>query len=374
MSVGGRINFTQKNIEGLAAPSTGEMIYKDEKTQYLTLRIFPSGKKTYTYIRKIDGKVRFIKLGDHPGMTVLLARKKAAEHSGSFANGVDPVEEKRKAKSRSATLANLFNAYLEDHLKTHAKTYKEDVRMFNKYLTPLASRQANKITSDDLRKHHRSLGEHNGHRQANRVLQLARRIYSYAIKKNGYTGCNPAAAGLVDVNPKGEQERERFLSLQELETFFAGLEKLTPERRDFFTLALLTGARRSNISSMEWDELDFNGQVWNIPGSKTKNGKPIHVVLCKEATEILERLWRNSKITETPYVFPGRGVKGHYDNTQRAWRNLLRETGLKDLKMHDLRRTLASYQAKNGTSLLVIAKTLGACVNRRNKRLCADEP
>ncbi len=41
------------------------------------------------------------------------------------------------------------------------------------------------------------------------------------------------------------------------------------------------------------------------------------------------------------------------------WRELLRRAKIRDFRLHDLRRTLGSWQAATGASLLVIDETLG---------------
>ena len=38
---------------------------------------------------------------------------------------------------------------------------------------------------------------------------------------------------------------------------------------------------------------------------------------------------------------------------------MLKISGIKDLRFHDLRRTLGSWQAASGESMLIIAQTLG---------------
>jgi integrase len=47
---------------------------------------------------------------------------------------------------------------------------------------------------------------------------------------------------------------------------------------------------------------------------------------------------------------------------QPAWENILSEAEIKDLRFHDLRRTLASYMAIVGTPELIIAAMLGHSV------------
>jgi integrase len=104
---------------------------------------------------------------------------------------------------------------------------------------------------------------------------------------------------------------------------------------------------------MRWNEIDLTNGRWAIPGAKFKNGKPQVVHLAPPAVEILKSRRKN----DSEWVFPG--ADGHLRKPQRAWRNLCRRANLQDLRIHDLRRTLGSWQAAGGTSLAIIGKSLG---------------
>jgi integrase len=107
---------------------------------------------------------------------------------------------------------------------------------------------------------------------------------------------------------------------------------------------------------MRWEDIDFSINEWRIPD--TKNGEPVRIPLIGEALEILsDRSWL--KDSSIPWVFPGHGKSGCLVSPQKAWKKILDRAGLKNLRIHDLRRTLASYQAIAGTSLLIIGKSLG---------------
>lgn len=58
------------------------------------------------------------------------------------------------------------------------------------------------------------------------------------------------------------------------------------------------------------------------------------------------------------YVFPGNGKKGYLMEPRKGWERILKRAGIEDLRIHDLRRTLGSWQAKTGASLAIIGKSL----------------
>lgn len=49
----------------------------------------------------------------------------------------------------------------------------------------------------------------------------------------------------------------------------------------------------------------------------------------------------------------------HLVEPKRTWDRLLKQTGITNLRLHDLRRTLGSYMAMNNQSLQIIGKALG---------------
>ena len=59
------------------------------------------------------------------------------------------------------------------------------------------------------------------------------------------------------------------------------------------------------------------------------------------------------------WVFPSYGKTGHLVEPKKAWNRLLDRAEISDLRIHDLRRTLGSWQAATGASLPVIGKSLG---------------
>jgi integrase len=121
-------------------------------------------------------------------------------------------------------------------------------------------------------------------------------------------------------------------------------------------LLLFTGARRSNVAEMRWDEIDLERAVWRIP--RTKNGRPQMVPLVPPALNILKS--RRETSGESPWVFPAdTAAEGHVVDPRKAWERVRARAGLHDLRMHDLRRSLGSWAAAAGTSLAIIGAALG---------------
>ena len=149
---------------------------------------------------------------------------------------------------------------------------------------------------------------------------------------------------------------------------------------------------------MRWNEITLAEGLWRIPD--TKNGTPQNVTLSPEAIGILKA---RQESVEGPFVFPGDGATKHLVEPKMGWQRIFDrdelnqlisrieaaggklslEEGLsiskslnqarmatkqlkidtegcriEGLRIHDLRRTLGSWQAKQGTSLAIIGKSL----------------
>lgn len=342
-----KINFGKRTIEALPIPTKGRVRYHDTGHRYLYLDVFPSGNRTYQYVRKVDGKVKFVKIGVYPDMTPTEARVEADKKSGECSRG-EPISTK---KSTRITFTDLFNDYLEKHLKDNTRTWAEDLRRFNVYLPPIHKMTPKEITPQVIRDLHKKLAKERGEVSANRIIQLVRRTFNFYIQEGAYIP-NPAAR----LKKFQERSRERILDDIEIRRFFDALMTLTPDWQDFFKTALFTGARRANVQAMKWDNIDLERKIWTIPKEEFKTGDKTQVILSEPAIEILTR---RHKKKQSEYVFPSHGRSGHIVEVKGIWATLLKAAGISDFHMHDLRRTFGSYQAKTGASLPIIGKSLG---------------
>jgi hypothetical protein len=74
-----KINFTKHSIEAISTDKNRRKTIHDTRTAGLILRIEPSGAKTFCWLRKGAGQVRFKRIGPFPDLTVEQARGKASE-------------------------------------------------------------------------------------------------------------------------------------------------------------------------------------------------------------------------------------------------------------------------------------------------------
>lgn len=393
-----RITFTKKTIEGLPEAAQGKRrYYQDARVTSLRLEITDTGKKTYKVYRKMNGRPVRYTIGDIRDWSLEKARAKAEEVSALISNGTNPNIEKRRIREET-TFGELFNEYMERHSRKHKRTWKQDEWELKKFLSHWLNRKISSLARDEIKRLHDRIGVRSGLYQANRILVRIRAVYNKAIEW-GWEGTNPTKG----IKKFKEKARDRFLRPHELPFFFEALDEEENETAaDYFLLSLYTGARKSNVLSMRWAELDLPQSEWRI--SETKNGDPLTVALSKEAVEILER--RRQK-TNQKWVFPSTTTESHFADPKKSWRRILTNatiklwqaqehlapivqeaikkknsikrdkdlyaaiqalakeknidlpTGLMDVRIHDLRRTLGSFQAAAGASAYIIGKSLG---------------
>jgi integrase len=200
---------------------------------------------------------------------------------------------------------------------------------------------------------HGQLGRDHGKVTANRVVQFLRTLFNWAAKAEVWRGENPARG----VKFFHEEQRTRFLQPEELARLFTALRsEQNAELRDFVLLSLFTGARKSDVFSMRWENIYLDDNRWQVP--KPKNRKPYQVPLMPEAVDLLKKRLVH-RANDNPWVFPSHGKTGHLVNLKKPWQKLRKRASITDVWQHDLRRTLGSWQAAQGTSLKIIGESLG---------------
>ncbi|HMV06439.1 MAG TPA: tyrosine-type recombinase/integrase [Accumulibacter sp.] len=352
------IRFGKIALQGLALPPAGKRrtVY-DTKVPKLALRVTSTGTKTFYVVKRAGKEMAWVKLGTFPDMTVEKAQAEAERILGEFASGANPAEARRAFKAEP-TLTEFFAEYGTRH-GAKKLSWRDDQQRFRDYLQEsLGDKKLTTITRADVARVV-SDAEKAGKAAATvrQIRALASGLFAKAIEW-GHLDSNPAQG--VKVTGR-VVTRDRFLQPDELPRFFAALaEEPSIAMRDFILLALLTGARRANVCAMHWREIDLAAGNWRLP--VTKNGTPQTVTLCPEAVEILKA---RQEATAGGFVFPGSGATGHMVEPKKGVVRVMERAGIPygrneadGVTLHDLRRTLGSWQARTGASLAIIGKSL----------------
>lgn len=347
------IPFSKHEIESLIVPASGRVEYWDESTPSLSVRVSANGHKSFYWVNRVGGEWKRVKIGQWPAMNAQGAKNEATRLSGLAAQGKDPVPSSKR-HSVEWTLGQLFEWFLETHSKPHKRTWKRDERRFDREFSQWSQRRVSTITRSEVQLLHLSIKDESGPNAANEALTFLRHMIKLGkrFEPTRIPGQDPTEG----IKRFKTESRERFLDATELPIFLQAIEKLPrQDTRDIFKMLLWTGARRSNVFSMRWDELSLASATWTIPGDKAKSGKQMRIPLSLPAIEILTR---RKKDSSSCWVFPGKGASGHYTCPRDAIARLRKLSGLKNIRIHDLRRTLGSWMAVDNP-LQVVAKQLG---------------
>ncbi len=339
--------LTKRIVDAAQHPPAGQVFLRDEELRGFAVRITP-GSKTFVLEREIHGRVRRMKLGRYGELTVEQARDLAKVKIGEIASGKDPAEDRRRRR-QSITFGELEQLYLERHA-VHKKSKSNDVGMFKKWLNDWRPRRLSTITRADITTRHAEMGAAGHTTWANRMVALVRTMFNLAFDWGVHPGPNPASR----IKFFKEVKRDRFVRPDELPRLWKALQnEPNPYVRGAFFISLLTGARRSEVLSMRWEDLDLGQGLWRIP--ETKAGRPHTLPLPRPAIEELLKLPR---LEGNPFVFCGRWGRKNLYNVSKPWLRIRKEAGLNDVRIHDLRRTLGSWLVAAGASLPLIGKAL----------------
>lgn len=347
--------FRKDTLESLT-PSEKRYDVKDTKSPGLRLLVYPAGSKTFVLYKRVAGKPRRIKLGNFPDMTIEQARKAATEYRGVIATGKDPESEKRMLR-HELNFNQLYDKYYHEHAAVFTKDPEANKRMMEFHVFPvIGNEKVSQISREMIRKLHATIGEKRGRGTANRVMAIVSAVFNHGIRNDYFNGNNPC----FQLRKFPSKSRDRFLSESEIKLFFEAIEQEGDLFKNFFSMLLYTGARKSNVLSMKWADIDFELKRWRISEEHTKN-KDVNIVMLSEpALVILQTRLKDNRQHSIPseFVFPGDGETDHLKDPKRAFERVKKRMKAEDFRMHDLRRTLGSYMAINGVSLPIIGKAL----------------
>ena len=314
-----RFKFTKPSLMALELPESGKRrTVWDSEVKKLALRVTSAGSKTFYVVKHTGPTVTWIKLDPFPQMTIEKARKQAELTLGEFAGGVNPADAKRALRGEWS-FADAYDDFVARKRNKRGapisdKTKQDYADVYRLHLSEIKNYKLSQLTREQVKALHRTITKKSP-AQADKAIAMIGAIYNFAKDSENFAGLNPASR--VQKNPT--VERSRFVQPHELPYFFEAINRSS--LRDFFWLALLTGARRSNLQSMTWRDLDLSGGIWRIP--KTKNGESMEVPLVAEAVVILEAR-KKAAAKGAVYVFPGTGESGHLAEPKTAWAMILR--------------------------------------------------
>lgn len=328
--------------------------YWDTVTTGFVLEVRESGGRTY-YLRYFDaaGRQRAHRIANHSDVSFAEAAKAARRLRSEVVLGGDPLAVK-KEKRAIGTYADLARQHQEFAKATQRSWWSVD-GIIRKHLLPRWGRmRLDEITSQAISLW---LAEKAADDLKPATVEKIRAVLGRSFELGRQWGVpgaerNPVRGVKI---PKFDNKRSLYLSVGDAERLLCTAERSSqPQLKPLIQLALLTGARKSELFRAEWQHVDLERRSWLIPMSKT--GKARHVPLSQSAVDVLTSLPR---LPGCPFVLPNLATGTRFRDVKKAWDTVRREACLPDLRIHDLRHSAASFMINAGVDLYAVGRVLG---------------
>jgi integrase len=320
----------------------------------LGLKVTPKGRKVFLLqYRRPGGRTKNttkFTLGQYGIITVAQARDMARRYLADIVNGIDPAAEKRKGKDLAALhrVTDVIDQFIALHVEGQ-RSAKETIRILKREVVPAwGNRSVLDITKSDINELLGTKVSQGSHTMANRILAAVRKLFSWCVGKDmlQHSPCDGVPT------PSKETKRDRVLGDRELVTILNAARGITSPFGGIVELLIWTAQRRSEVSAMEWTELNIDKATWTIPAARSKNNKAHTVHLCDQAVALLSKIDHFGE-----FVFTTTGT-GPFKGFSKSKKQLDNQCGITDWVLHDIRRTVVTGMAGLKVSHEVADKVL----------------
>ena len=355
---------TTRLTQSICPPEKDYVIYWDELVKGLGLKTYTSSKKSFLFQTRLGGKVIKISIGSFPTCTIDQARQKAKELDIMCSNGVDPRLEKKRLIERNEQEIKqskrnklLFKDVWEDYLAANKlrwreRTYKDHIRLASgkneikigkksslskpQPVYALLDLPLSELSSIILKEW---LDKENETRPTSAALsyRLVRACLNWAEEQSLYTGLLPDRSihsKAVKQSVASTKAKKDCLQKEQLPSFFKSVLSLPNQYMSAYLLTtLMTGARRNEIATLKWKDIDLKWNTMKIVDKIDDEGRIIPL------TPFIKNLLLNlPKINE--YVFYSeKSSTGYIVEPTKSLKTSAANAGIDNLSIHGLRRS-----------------------------------
>lgn len=339
--------LTKNLIDSIPYPESGQVFYRDTELKGFGVRV-GTGSKVYIAEGKVDGKTVRVTIGRHGVFTAEQARQEARAILGQIAKGINPNDAAKAKRAKSVSLEDVYQDYRKARKSLKPITLRDYDRIVNTYLSDWKAKPLSQISKDMIERKHREIGGRSP-AQANLTMRFVRALFNFAIGQYEDSEGNP----IIPDNPIKRlsqtrswyrvDRRNTVIKAHELPAWLKAVNNLSNDQigrnremiRDYLLLMLFTGLRREEGASLQWEHVDLKARTLTIPDPK--NRQPHVLPLTDFLIELLKR--RKKEVgKDSPYVFPGEGVKGYLNEPRKQMQRVTQESDV-NFTLHDLRRT-----------------------------------
>lgn len=313
-----------------------------------------TGPARYFVHFRIGTRQRKKMIGLTTEISLANARMEAGTLKIAARQGRDLIREREEKSYRGITLAEAYSSFMDALERKGGSPLT--IKGYNQIWTSRLSKQQtvplNEISKSVIRSWHRKWGQ-DGPTAANHSLRLFRAIYNHALRTSDGLPTNPSFA-VDQFRERGERKR---LEWDVLPAWMADIQRLeNPIRRALWPFLLYSGLRRSDATSVRWDEI--GKASIHRPNPKGGRLKAFDLPLSSKLLEILRdaREAHQLLFPTSPYVFPANSASGHIET--------LREKTIPHITPHMLRRTFATACIEAGLDPYTTKRLLNHTVAR----------
>ncbi len=364
-----KVPFTSARVNTLKCPiDAKQVIYWDAKTSNLGLRVTSSQKKAYVFEAWFNGKSLRTTIGDSQTWTIAAAQAEARRLKVLVDKGVDPREEKAELKAaveakrfKAVSALDVWDEYVNDRSSKWSARHIADhhvmVRLGGETITrgrragmesvkeqgmlrELLNVPLPEVTRDRVA-HWLKKESTKRPTRARLALALLRAFITWAGDQPKYRDfINTNACERLSRELPSPTAKDDCLQKEQLSVWFAAVRRIqNPVISAYLQALLLTGARRDELASLQWDDIDT---VWNTAVIKDKANKTAvktrQIPLTPYVKSLLINLPRRNK-----WVFSSPTAKsGRIQEPRIAHKQAIEAMGLTTLTIHGLRRSFGT--------------------------------
>lgn len=282
----------------------------------LYLQVLPSGGRSWVLRATVGGKRRDMGLGGFPDVTLADARAAARKSRAKIDEGLDPIEERKAAKSAlraSAAKVMTFEDAASAYIRAHSPSWEnaKHRQQWENTLSAYAYPKIGKLSVRDIEMAHvLSVLEPiwlERTETAKRLRGRIERVMGWATSRGYREGLNPARwrdhldQQLPSPGKVAKTIHHAALGLGDMPDFMDRLRRAEGMGARALEFVILTAARSGEVRGARWDEIDRVKNVWTVPAERMKARKEHKVPLSQPALDLLNALPR---IGGTDLVFP----------------------------------------------------------------------
>lgn len=332
----------------------------DSQVRGLGLQVTQGGKRNFVIRYKIGERRRQAIIARAGEISLREARQRAGlELANIRAGEADPFQRRQEA-AQAWTVADLWERFETEFApqriaigRMTERTLTEYRKAARRHLLPtLGKLKVADVRRADVERMVKGMASTPSAR--NRLLALASRLFTWAETLELRPQASNPVKGIMRAR---EDARDRVLSDSELTALGQALDDLQQEHSVAVTaikVAALSAWRISEVLNLRWSDISFERGVATLP--VTKAGRQVRPL----PSSALNLLAEMPRIRDIDWVFSiRRGVPTRYRHVRALFARAVEAAGLKDVRMHDLRRTLATRAAASGVGLTVLRDALG---------------